>query len=324
MSTSLAPATTNGLIPISSAALVADTWPDVDVYLLCKNDSSPVLFFSGTDLSSRARISSLDQSVCDKLFIDSADVPKYHQHLKEHWREIVTRDDLPTLSRVGVMSDVMREMLSEEFSGGDASSILSVSKELGTATCAVIAESPLAVGQLLNVLHHDYGTFTHSTNVSIFSVLLARRLGYSAGELEEIAVGGLVHDLGKLRIDSAILNKPGKLTDDEFRVVQEHPTIGYRELCKQDDMSFAQLMMVYQHHEKMNGSGYPVGCSESEIHPWARICTVVDVYEALTSNRPYRQPASRETALAILNNGDGSEFDSEVLECWRTVLKTQP
>lgn len=312
------------MIPISSAALVLDTWPDIDVYLLSKNDSAPVLFFSGTDLSARARIPSLKQSICDKLFIDGADVATYHAHLKENWREIVARDDLPTLSRVGVMSDVMRDVLSKEFSGGDASKILSVSQELGSATCAVIADCPLAVGQLLNVLHHDYGTFTHSTNVSIFCVLLARQLGYSAQDLEDIAVGGLVHDLGKLRIDSAILNKPGKLNDDEFRVVKEHPTIGYRELCKQDDMSFAQLMMVYQHHEKMNGSGYPVGCSANEIHPWARICAVVDVYEALTSNRPYRQPASRETALAILNNGDGSEFDSEVLECWRTVLKTQP
>ncbi|GAB5402925.1 MAG: HD domain-containing protein [Aureliella sp.] len=311
------------LIPLSSASLITDEWPDVDVYLCSSSDAVPVLFFAGSETAARGRLPKLDPSLSEKLFIDQSDSTKYQEYLEANWRDIVARDDLPPVGRVGVMSDVMRQVLSSEFARGDVAKIMSASKELGASTCEVIADSPLAVCQLLSVLHHDYGTFTHSTNVAIFAVLLARQLGYSGTDLDNIAVGGLVHDLGKLRIASSILNKPGRLSDEEFRIVQEHPTVGYRELCKQPDISFDQLMMVYQHHEKMNGSGYPVGCSGDEIHDWAKICTVVDVYEALTSNRPYRKPASRDTALAILNNGDGTEFDSEILKCWRAVLTTK-
>ncbi|HBE68381.1 MAG TPA: metal-dependent phosphohydrolase [Planctomycetaceae bacterium] len=314
---------TSNLIPISPAVLVADVWPQTDVFLVSSPTEAPVLFFTGTDDSARRSAAERVDSLYNKLFIDVADAQRYEAFVSDHWQEIINSDKLPAVDQVGLFSEVVRHLLKSEFESGNAAKILAASKELGAATCNVVADSEIAIPQLLNVLHHDYGTFTHSTNVSLFSVLLARELGMPEHELQEIAVGGLVHDLGKLQIEPAILNKPGRLTDDEFRVVKQHPTIGYRELCRQD-LSFGQLMMVYQHHEKINGSGYPVGCEGDEIHPWARICTVVDVYEALTSNRPYRQPASRQAALAILNNGDGSEFDSEVLKCWRMMIEKLP
>lgn len=313
----------SNLIPISPAVLVADVWPQTDVFLVSSPVEAPVLFFTGADESARRSAAEKVDSLYNKLFIDVADADRYESFVSEHWQEIINSDKLPPVDRVGLFSEVVRHLLKSEFESGNAASILAASKELGAATCSVVADSEIAIPQLLNVLHHDYGTFTHSTNVSLFCVLLARELGIPDQDLQDIAVGGMVHDLGKLHIEPAILNKPGRLTDDEFRIVKRHPTIGYRELCRQD-LSFDQLMMVYQHHEKINGSGYPVGCEGDEIHLWARICTIVDVYEALTSNRPYRQPASRQAALTILNNGDGSEFDSEVLKCWRTMIEKLP
>ena len=93
-------------------------------------------------------------------------------------------------------------------------------------------------------------------------------------------------------------------------------------LIERDDLSFGQLMMTYQHHERMDGSGYPVGCLGDEIHPWAKLCAIVDVYEALTSNRPYRSPMTPKTALTLLDKGEGTEFDPEMLKCWRQLIKT--
>lgn len=136
-----------------------------------------------------------------------------------------------------------------------------------------------------------------------------------------VAIGAMLHDLGKSEIPDVILNKPGKLTDHEFRIVTTHPTIGFLKLGKRADITFAQLMMVYQHHEHLDGTGYPVRVSGDEIHPWARICAVADVFEALTSNRPYRAGMSMEVAFRIMDRQVGSFFDAEVYERWKALMK---
>ncbi|MFG0262632.1 MAG: HD-GYP domain-containing protein, partial [Novipirellula sp. JB048] len=135
-----------------------------------------------------------------------------------------------------------------------------------------------------------------------------------------ITTGGLLHDLGKLDIDERILNKPGRLDEGEFREVKRHPGLGFRKLAKRTDLTEGQLLMVYQHHERVAGHGYPVGCVGSEIHPWAKICAVVDVFEALTSHRPYRKPLSRIKALEVLEREGSASFDLEVLECWKSII----
>ncbi len=97
-----------------------------------------------------------------------------------------------------------------------------------------------------------------------------------------------MHDIGKLEIDSRILNKPGKLDDLEFRKVKTHPIVGFRRLVSIPNVTRIHFLMTYQHHERLDGKGYPVGIERHEIDITAKICTVADVYEALTSNRPYR------------------------------------
>jgi HD-GYP domain-containing protein (c-di-GMP phosphodiesterase class II) len=134
-------------------------------------------------------------------------------------------------------------------------------------------------------------------------------------------VGALLHDLGKLEISDRILAKPGRLDEFEFRQVKQHPGLGLRRLLnEQRRLSHGQLMIVYQHHEKLNGMGYPVGLPSEEIHPWAKICSVVDIFEALTSQRPYRKPMTHATALAMLDNLAGTELDEEIVKCWKTLI----
>ncbi len=311
----------DGLISTSPATLCAEVWPGLDIYLRVSADAKPVLFASGTEAPGQGRFKLLSTSVGCRLYIDKSQRGVYQDYLREHWHDLIAHNDTPLINRMGVLSDVMRDMLSTAFNDGETDCIVDTAQQLGSATCELISDSPIVVEKLLSVLHHDYGTFTHSTNVSLYCVLLARKLGFNEQELEQVAVGGLLHDLGKLQIDSRILNKPGRLSESEYRVIMEHPSVGYRLLCKRQDLSRAQLMMVYQHHEKLDGSGYPVGITDQEIHPWAKVCTVVDIYEALTSERPYRHAASKSAALAILDKGDGKEFDSEVLKCWRAILK---
>jgi HD-GYP domain-containing protein (c-di-GMP phosphodiesterase class II) len=117
-----------------------------------------------------------------------------------------------------------------------------------------------------------------------------------------------------------ILTKPGRLTDAEFDVIKQHPTTGFRRLAPRGDLTFGQLMMVYQHHERLDGQGYPVGSCDDEIHPWARLCAVADVFEAVTSHRPYRAPMSPAEAMQILEKQSGKGLETEMVRCWQSIL----
>jgi HD-GYP domain-containing protein (c-di-GMP phosphodiesterase class II) len=172
------------------------------------------------------------------------------------------------------------------------------------------------------VLHHDYHTFTHSANVAYYSVLLAKASGITDyHELQQIATGALLHDIGKLDISETILNKRGRLNDDEWDIIKRHPTTGLRLLSSHDDLNFAQLMMAYQHHERMDGSGYPVGVSENNIHPWAQICAIADIYEAITSHRPYRPGLPKEETIAILERQAGTRLNQGLWQCWKKIIQ---
>ncbi len=100
-----------------------------------------------------------------------------------------------------------------------------------------------------------------------------------------------------------------------------HPVLGFRKLAHREDLFEGQLMMAYQHHERLDGKGYPVGCVESDIHPWAKLCAVVDVFEALTSQRPYRTPMPRSKALMLQQRDSGTAFDPEMLACWKSIIQ---
>jgi putative nucleotidyltransferase with HDIG domain len=310
----------HGLIPISLATLSPNCSLGIDIYLRASAEAAPVLFCAAKDCPDLSRIAPLASQGISKLFIDHAERSSYQRYLREHWSALVQDDSIQFNNRIAVLSEVIRDVLNEEFTIGDTSRIVTQAQKLGASTRNLLGTHQLFARQLIDVLHHDYGTFTHSTNVSFYATILARELGFSEEDQEQVAVGGLLHDLGKLQIDERVLNKPGKLDELEFREIQKHPVTGLMELVDREDISFGQLMMAYQHHERTNGSGYPVGCVESEIHPWARLCAIVDVFEALTSNRPYRKAMNAKTALAVLDRGDGTEFDSEMLHCWRQLI----
>jgi HD-GYP domain-containing protein (c-di-GMP phosphodiesterase class II) len=240
--------------------------------------------------------------------------------LREHLEQWLRDDSLPLSMRAGALNEVLRDVLSESFAEGKADPIVAVARAMGAHAVQLLASVPVTFGDFIRVLYHDYATFTHSANVCYYSVLLASALGMKERELMEIAVGGLLHDLGKLQIDSRILLKEGSLEERERRQIRKHPSSGFQQLCRRDDISQGQLMMVYQHHERIDGRGYPVGVAGEEIHPWARLCTVADVFEALTSNRPYRRALSLEGALQIMTKTSGQAFDPEMLKCWTKIV----
>ncbi len=257
-----------------------------------------------------------------KLYVHCNDHGKFQKFLRENLDENLTDESLSVTQRYSMLNMVMHDILSDVFKEKDIDAAISQADALGKKTVDLLDREEVVTSQLFGILRHDYHTFAHSTNVACYCVMLAKRLGITGREdLDRIATGALLHDLGKLGVPEAILTKPGKLDDRELSVIQRHPTIGFRNLCERDDMNYGQLMMVYQHHERLDGGGYPVRVGADEIHPWAKICTVADIFEALTANRPYRAGSTASEAFAIMQRQLDTAIDRSIFECWTTIIE---
>ncbi|MCD7879948.1 MAG: diguanylate cyclase [Candidatus Gastranaerophilales bacterium] len=159
----------------------------------------------------------------------------------------------------------------------------------------------------------DEYTKDHSSSVSRYSVALARAINLPEKEVERIKLGALLHDVGKIGIPEDVLTKPDKLTDDEFKIIQQHPSIGVEKILEPNPLLHDLIPIVKYHHEKWNGKGYPCGLKEEEIPLAARIVAIADTYHALISDRPYRKGLSVETACSILEEGAGIQWDKELV-----------
>lgn len=151
----------------------------------------------------------------------------------------------------------------------------------------------------------DEYTFKHSVDVATMSMVLAKQQGLSQKQIYEIGVAGLLHDIGKTKIPLDILNKPARLTDEEFAVMKQHPVFGYRMIKDRDEFSNEICMAVLQHHEKMNSKGYPVGFPSDKITQYARILTIADIYDALVTERPYKSAFSQREAVEMIMSMTG-------------------
>jgi HD-GYP domain-containing protein (c-di-GMP phosphodiesterase class II) len=159
----------------------------------------------------------------------------------------------------------------------------------------------------------DPYTEGHSQRVSDFSVEIARELGMPAETLHHIRIGSLLHDIGKIGIPDQILNKPGRLTDEEYAVMKAHPAIGER-IMAAVRLLCAEIPAIAQHHERLDGTGYPQRLQREEISLFGRVVAVADVFDALTSERPYRKAQSAEEALDYLSQGVDCDFDRTCVE----------
>lgn len=255
------------------------------------------------------------------LFVQAGEHAEYQKYLRDNLETILDDESSPIQDRFASFNEVVRDLLSQAFENGKTEQVVACSSKMARHSVDLICRDDLVASDLLGMMYHDYHTFTHSANVSYFCVLLARELGISNETiLHEIAAGALLHDIGKLDTLEQILTKPGKLTDAEYDLIKRHPTTGFLKLCRREDLSIGQLMMVYQHHERVDGKGYPVGIGTSEIHDWAKLCAVADVFNALTSHRPYRLGMSIDQALEVMDRDSGYAFDEEMLQCWKKTI----
>ena len=165
----------------------------------------------------------------------------------------------------------------------------------------------------------DPYTRGHSDRVSSLAVVIARRLGWRSSRLGALQLGGLLHDVGKLNLDEAVLQKPGPLDEGEFDEIRRHPLAGAR-LIRGFKALRPALPYILFHHERWDGRGYPSGRSREQIPLGARIVAVADAFDAMISVRPYRPPLPVRTALAEVRDGAGTQFDPAVVRAFVGAL----
>ncbi len=166
---------------------------------------------------------------------------------------------------------------------------------------------------LTRLKSQDLYTSLHCLSVSILAMGFGTHLGLADDKIELLGIAGLLHDVGKMKIDPAILNKPGKLTEEEFKHIKLHPTFGFQALCTQEDIPAAAIQAAHGHHERLDGKGYPQGLDHYQIPFTTRVITIVDAFDAITSHRAYDDARPIQTAYDVLRSSAGQQFDEALV-----------
>ncbi len=248
----------------------------------------------------------------EKETVDNIDVSKYYLELDKIDSAFELYD-----KTVKIMKNIMHDVRAGKLLNKEA--VSSISQKLFEIT--KLNKNLLA--SVSKLKKYDEYTFEHSVNVGILASSLATHIGLPDHDIETLTLSGILHDTGKMLVPQEILNKPGKLTDEEFKIMKSHVTKGYEYLLNQG-FEKDSLKIVIEHHERYDGSGYPYGLSDKNISLHGKIGAVVDIYDAITSDRVYHKGMQAAKALKLMFNWSDSHIDKKVLEFFITHIGIYP
>ena len=234
---------------------------------------------------------------------DPDEIHSLEAQLPSYTRELMEKSRVEDKSKVTLSTEVIKrvgEGVQFLYENVKSENFLEATNNV-TGELIKAIENNHAVAVDINLIKvSDEYTFKHSVDVATMSLIIGKAFGLNDDELREISIAGLLHDLGKSNIPNEILNKPGKLDDDEFALMKQHSLFGFKILKEKGTFSENILRGVLQHHEKMNGKGYPLGVSGGSISKLARVISVADIYDALVTERPYKKGFPKRDALEMI------------------------
>ncbi len=259
----------------------------------------------------------------DKLFVRKQALQDFYDHMEESLGAIIDNPRLATKKKSDILyncaSNVMQDVYNDPRSGEN----IERSREISNHIIRFTLNDPSSIPTLLSLSSHNYYTFTHCVNVAVFGVGLWQFIGMgSPSELREFALGSILHDVGKSKIVDDILNKPGKLTDDEFEIIKTHPRNGYELMAGQ--VSDVALDIILHHHEKYDGTGYPEKLQGGNISDNAKVAIIADVYDALTTNRPYGDARDPFQAMLLMKEKMVGHFEQQKFISFIKFLSNTP
>lgn len=223
-------------------------------------------------------------------------IPKYTQ-------QVIEKTRVEDRSKVKLTESVRKrvgEGIQYLYQNTEDGSFAEATRNIADELMNAIFENDAVAVDISMLKVSDEYTFKHSVDVATMAMIIGKKYGLTQEEVREIGISGLLHDVGKSKIPLEVLNKPGKLSDEEFAMMKQHSLFGFQILKDKPEFSEGIKMGVLQHHEKINGKGYPVGTPAEKIHKYAKIICVADVYDALVTERPYKSAFSKRDAVEMI------------------------
>jgi HD-GYP domain-containing protein (c-di-GMP phosphodiesterase class II) len=302
-------------IPIPLETLIEESSPDFDIYLQQGSGEKGVVLYREANLFlSHNQLVRLKHNGIDTVFIRGADRGKRLRYMAGQLRQVMERQNIPASKKAdmiyglskGVVENVMEDPRIEN---------VEICKEVAVQHVALIISDERAFQNFFKIMSYDYYTHTHSVNVCIFVTALIKALRLCDEQtMKVLGMGALLHDVGKSRIDKAILNKRGRLTPEEFEEIKKHPELGFKIVQDSLPLPAAGANIILNHHEKCDGSGYPRGLNGDEIDVYSKITCIVDIFDALTTNRCYKGALPGFSALEIMQNEMRDQVNQALLK----------
>ena len=270
-----------------------------------------ILFKKVGDVVSQMRLDDLLKHSVKEIYIPKNQRDIYLKSLKD----IVKDPDSSNEVKGRFIKETAFNHIEDLFNNKDVSVIAKESTGLVEDMVEFISTDLSAATSLMKLSSHDYYTYNHSVNVSVYSIAICKTvLGEDKNLLVTAGLGGLLHDLGKRKVDSKLINKPGKLDAEEWVEMKRHPGYGYELLQDVPSISDDIKRIVHEHHEHMDGTGYPQGLTDTQILKLSKIASVADVFDALTTKRSYKEACTAKEALEIMANMQEGKFDPDVFK----------
>ena len=307
-------AVSRSFLPIPLESLCLDTVMQFKIYVLTKKEKEPVLY-RGQNLQLTEEVRKrLQEHEVEHVYIDRSDEAKYREYVEENLDRIVLDDTIGTREKAEIVYSSATFLLQELFDNPRAGKNIRRCEKVALSTVEFVMRDDRAFRSLLAVTSYDYYTYTHCVNVSVFSIALAQKASIGKrSDLVTLGTGALLHDIGKSLIDKSILNKQGPLTSEEWAMMKKHPAYGVALLRETGGVPEECYAVVHEHHERCDGSGYPSGLREAEIHPYGKVSAIADVFDAMTTRRVYRDAVGTFAALQTMRNEMREGLDQDMV-----------
>jgi len=271
--------------------------------------------FASSHLSHQNKVRRLIESgeSNQEFYIHEGDLAKYHHQATRSLRKIIANPQKSLKEKTEKIYDVSKEIMKDFFEYSASDKILQSADEVMDIMEQCLFANDAGFHSIAMITNKDYYTYTHSVNVGLYCLAFGIRTKMSPNDTKDLGLGGMLHDVGKSKIDHSLINKNGKLTDEEFNEIKNHTTMGKEILESMKCYRTHVVEMANQHHEKFEGNGYPNGLVGEEISNFARICKVMDVYDALTTRRSYKKAVKSFDAITIMTKQMAGEFDQDIL-----------
>lgn len=309
-------------IPLGAVrALSGEANADFAVYLENKSGAEPVLYrAAGADLAT-PDFERLNVGGLSTLLVHPDDLHKCEAVLEGRLREVLASGEGTPGERAQLVAHVGTSIARDLSSGPTIENGLDRACTLLDTVISGVLSDPFVSANILSMAAHEAGTATHMFIVSTLGVMLGSEiLGTDGTILRELGLAGMMHDIGKLGISSELLNKEEQLTPEEYSLIQQHPIESVRLLRDDPAVTDSVRRMILEHHERVDGRGYPLGLPGSDISPSGRILAIVDTFHAMIGTRGYRVARTAEDAMGIIVRNAGRQFDADYVRCWSDMV----